>query len=296
MRPFQPSLVGLLLTVCFSIFPVSEAYSQSKSPFEPALPALGESQPFGLLGEDPDLIKFKAKNAVIYDPVTQTVLAGKDETEAVPVASMTKLLTAIVLMESLADLDKEIEITDEDVDRLKWSSSKVPVGAKLTRSDALLLALMSSDNRAANALARTSPYGLQGFIEQMNATAARIGAANAKFVDPTGLSPENKASALAMAKIAHYADQFEIVRKFSTLESAQIRLKGRPVQFGNSNPLIQSHSNRILLQKTGFIQEAGRCLVAKLQGTAGDLIVVLSGARTPSDRSSDMLKAIKYLP
>ncbi|SMF24825.1 serine hydrolase [Pseudogulbenkiania subflava] len=205
-----------------------------------------------------------------------------------PFASITKLMTAMVTLDAGLSMDEPITITESEIDRLKNTSSRLSVGTTLPRREMLLLALMSSENRAAAALARTYPGGTQAFVAQMNRKARALGMNNTVFYDPTGLEVRNTATAMDLARMVRAANGYPLIRTFTTTQEHEV-VSGsrRMLHYKNSNALVREGDWDISLQKTGYIQEAGRCMV--LQTTVGSqpLIIVLLAAGAPSARVND---------
>lgn len=220
-------------------------------------------------------LNLRSSAAVVLDQKTGELLFEKRGAEALPIASITKLATAMVVLDAGLSLDDMIRIEKEDVDTLKHSSSRLPVGTVLTRGQAMLLALMSSENRAAHALGRTYPGGLEVFVAAMNAKARELALTGTRFVDPTGLSSFNVASARDLAKLVEAACQYPKIREYTTSEQATIQGTRRPITFCNSNRLVRAGSWQIGLSKTGFISEAGRCLVMQAYVAQRSVVIVL---------------------
>lgn len=227
--------------------------------------------------------------ALVVDRDSGKVLYAKDADEAAPIASVTKLMTAIVLLDEKPDLEQTIAITDEDVDRLKFSSSRLPVGTRLTRSRLLHLTLMSSENRAAHALARTSARGTEAFVAAMNEKARALGMSGTHFADPTGLSPFNRASAHDLTKLMDAASRYAPIRRFTQDEGARVRVGPRMLNYVNSNPVVRNGWD-VLVSKTGFIREAGRVVVVGFKAAGRNLAVVLMGAETSAQRTRDLVR------
>lgn len=240
------------------------------------------------LREVADPLNLSSSAALVVDQQTQEVLLNKNAKAVLPIASLTKLMTGLLMAEADLPMDEVITITDDDVDRLKNSGSRLRVGTRLTRGEAMHLALMSSENRAAHALARTSPGGVDRFVTLMNHKAAQLGMHDTRYVDPTGLSSENQSSARDLATLVAAAYQKPLLRDLSTSPSYEMSLNGRRVlQYRNSNRLINNSNWDIGLQKTGYIREAGRCLVMQVSLAGRQLIMVLLDAAGPAARVGD---------
>ena len=212
---------------------------------------------------DPDKLKLASANALILDAQAGVPIYAKAAHEVSPIASLTKLMTAMVALDAGQPLDELIEVDLGDLDYLKGSRSRLHIGAQLPRREMLRLALMSSENRAASALARHYPGGADAFVAAMNAKSRALGLARTSFDDPTGLSPKNVSTASDLAMLVRAAAEYPLIREYSTTPSAYVEIDpaGRVLGFNNSNRLVASSNWEILLQKTGYNREAGRCLV-----------------------------------
>lgn len=208
-----------------------------------------------------------------------------------PIASISKLMTALVITRSKVNLDEVITITADDVDRVKNSSSRLSVGTSLTRREALLLALMSSENRAAHALGRTYPGGLNAFVREMNVMARNIGMTRSRFVEPTGLSPLNVASPQDLVRLLQATAQEKLIHQFSTSDDYSIvTSNGRPQQYRNTNRLIRNNDWKINISKTGYIREAGNCLVMISKVEGKEMAIVLLNAQGGVTRFADAVR------
>jgi len=237
----------------------------------------------------------RSSSVMVQDAATGEVVFLKNAEAVVPIASITKLMTAMVALDRGLDLDQRIVISSEDYDSLKGTASRLRAGSTLTRNDLLLLALMASENRAAHALGRTYPGGLPAFIKAMNAKAASLGMTDSQFVDPTGLSPHNVSSARDLVKLVQAAHDYPLIREYSTTEQAVVRVQGRPMSYRNTNGLVRSTQWNIGLSKTGYISEAGRCLVMRVQLASKDMIVVLLDSWGRQSRIGDANRLRKWL-
>ena len=201
----------------------------------------------------------------------------KNADVVVPIASISKLMTAMVVLDAQLPLSETLTIGNEDVDTLKGTRSRLKVGAQLTREDMLLLALMASENRAASALSRHYPGGSAAFIEAMNHKAAAIGLKDTRFSDPTGLTAANVSSARDLTKMVAAAAHYPLIRELSTTSERTVYANGRPVSFHNTNTLVRSPASgwEIALQKTGYIREAGKCLVMQAWLSNRPVVIVL---------------------
>lgn len=226
-------------------------------------------------------------SVLVKDQQTGELLVQKQSDAVVPIASITKLMTAMVVLDARVNLKELITIESEDIDTILYSPSRLPVGTRLSREDALLLALMASENRAAHALGRTYPGGLKAFVIAMNAKARSLGLSKTHFEDTAGLSSGNTSSARDLAKMVDAAYHYNLVREFTTREEATIHSGRRTLEFHNTNRLIQSPRWQIGLSKTGFTNEAGRCLVMQASVARRPLLIVLLDAQGKLTRFGD---------
>ncbi|GAB1235335.1 D-alanyl-D-alanine endopeptidase [Ferrigenium sp. UT5] len=222
------------------------------------------------------LPKLGSAIALIYDEQTQQPLYRKNENEVVPIASITKLMTAMVVLDARLPLDEPITITREDRDRLKGTKSRLRDGMTLSRGDLLALALMASENRAASALARTFPGGTPVLVALMNAKARELGMDDSSFTGPAGLQSENVSTAQDLVKLVQAAETYPEIRRATTQAAHTVQVSARQtLRFGNTNPLVRSKAWDIGLSKTGYISEAGRCLVMKVRLSDRPTVIVL---------------------
>lgn len=236
-----------------------------------------------------------SNSAFIFDPQRSEVLFEKNADEVMPIASITKLMTALVVVEAGQDMDEVLTVTAADVDRLKHTSSRLRVGARLTRANMLQIALMSSENRAASALGRHYPGGLPAFVAAMNAKTKALGMLHTRYVEPTGLSSQNVSTANDLAKLVMAAQAYPVIRRYSTQREYAVAPGGPILQYRNSNRLVASSQWDILLQKTGYIAEAGRCLVmnARIDGRA--IVMVFLDAKGKFSRATDAGRVRQWL-
>jgi serine-type D-Ala-D-Ala endopeptidase (penicillin-binding protein 7) len=221
----------------------------------------------------PDL---KSSSALVLDQDGGRVLFAKNEESLVPIASITKVMNAMVVLDSGLPLDELITITRDDIDGLKHTGSRLAIGAVVTRDDLLRLALMASENRAASALARSYPGGTPAFVEAMNRKATELGMWRSQFVDGTGLSSGNRSTASELARMVDAAYRYPLIREYSTQSAYTVDIgRGRSLSYGNSNLLVRNNTWHIGLSKTGYINEAGRCLVLQATIAATPVIIVL---------------------
>ncbi|MGA8053290.1 MAG: D-alanyl-D-alanine endopeptidase [Burkholderiales bacterium] len=224
-----------------------------------------------------DPLNLKSSSVLVVDDASGQVLYGKNTDAVVPIASITKLMTAMVTLDAGLPLDEMIEISEEDYDSARGERvrARLAVGTTISREDLLRLALMSSDNRSAAALGRTYPGGLPAFVQAMNAKAYLLGMHDSRFVEPTGLQSANVSSAQDLAKLVRAAHEYPLIRDFSTTPTHAFTINGNFVEHGNTNALVKSGNWEIDVQKTGFIREAGRCLVMYAKLAARPVIIVL---------------------
>jgi D-alanyl-D-alanine endopeptidase (penicillin-binding protein 7) len=247
-------------------------------------------------------IALRSSSALVQDAETGEIVFGKNADAVVPIASITKLMTAMVVLDRGLDLAEHIVLDREDAVAMKGSRSRLRTGLALSRGDLLLLALMSSDNRAAAALGRSYPGGMEAFVDAMNAKAQALDMSESRFVEPTGLSPANVSTAGDLAKMVRAAHEYPQIREYSTKDRATIRATTtgripRPVNlnYGNTNGLVRSSHWDIELSKTGYISEAGRCLVMHVRLAEKDLIVVLLDSWGKHSRVGDANRIKKWL-
>lgn len=223
----------------------------------------------------PDPLDLKSSVALVIDQDTQQVLFSKNPDAVLPIASITKLMTAMVVLEAGQSLEDRLSISQEDVDTEKGSRSRLLVGSTLSRGDMLHLALMASENRAAHALGRYFPGGMPAFVEAMNRKAHALGMTSTRYVEPTGLSSANQSNAHDLSLLVRAASDHQLIRELSTTADASVHVGSKSLQFRNTNGLIRNPSWEIGLQKTGYISEAGRCVVMQAQLAGRKLIMVL---------------------
>jgi D-alanyl-D-alanine endopeptidase (penicillin-binding protein 7) len=212
-----------------------------------------------------------------------------------PIASLTKLMTGLVIAESKLSMDEPIRITQDDVDTEKGSSSRLAVGTVLTRGDLMHLSLMSSENRAANALGRTFPGGMDHFVDRMNMRAKQLGMKDTRYVEPTGLSSRNQSSASDLAVLVSVAYKESMLRELSTSHGREVEVGRRTLQYNNTNRLVKNPAWDIGLQKTGYISEAGRCLVMQTQVSGRKLIMVFLDSAGKLSRLGDAERVRNWL-
>ena len=259
---------------------------------EPAKPSFG--QMIGL-HQATDALELKSGVALVLDQDTDEVLFSKNSQAVLPIASLTKLMTAMVVTGARQPLDETITITDEDIDTEKGSRSRLKVGTELRREEMLHLALMSSENRAAHALGRNYPGGLQAFVAAMNQEAHALGMNDTHYVEPTGLSSLNQSSARDLATLVKAAHEVPLIRELSTSPEYMVEVGNRAVQFRNTNGLVKSPEWEIGLQKTGYISEAGRCLVMQAKLAGRHLIMVFLDSAGKYSRIGDAERVRRWI-
>ena len=249
-----------------------------------ARPSFGQIAGLHMVNDPLDL---KSSVALVVDQDTKEVLLSKNDHAVLPIASLTKLMTGLLISEAKLPMDEQITITQDDVDTEKHSSSRLRVGTTLTRGEMMHLALMSSENRAAHALGRTYPGGLQAFVRQMNAKAKLLGMTDTRYIEPTGLSSSNQSSAHDLAVLVNVAHADPLLRELSTSPGFEVAVGNRMMQFNNTNRLVKSDNWDIGLQKTGYISEAGRCLVMQAKVSGRKLIMVFLDSAGKFSRLGD---------
>ena len=248
----------------------------------------------GLRGvEDP--LELKSSVALVLDQDTHEVLLSKNDHAVLPIASLTKLMTGQIVSDARLPLDEMISITEDDIDYEKGSRSRLPVGTTLTRGELMHLALMSSENRAAHALGRTFPGGMQRFVGLMNARAMMLGMKDTRYVEPTGLSSENRSSAYDLATLVNTAAQDPLLRQLSTSQGYEVAVGNRVLQYNNTNRLVHNPDWQIGLQKTGYISEAGQCLVMQARVAGRKLIMVFLDSSGKYSRLADAERVRRWV-
>lgn len=240
-------------------------------------------------------LPFHSQHALVYEEETGKILLEKDAHSIVSIASLTKIMTAMVILDAHQDMQETINIDESDVDTVKHSSSRVPVGTSLPRHVVLSLALMSSDNRAASALARTYPGGRIAFLAAMQKKLKALKMHQTVIEEPTGLSPQNRSTATDLGRMAVAASHYPEITRLSTDAAESIEMNGQSVHFRNTNRLVGKKEWDIQLSKTGFTREAGRCLVMRMTAAGKNIIVVLLNARDGFARLADAENILRYL-
>ena len=258
----------------------------------PAKPSFGQLA--GLhIAQDP--LELKSSVALVIDQDTREVLFSKNDHAILPIASLTKLMTGVIISGAKLPMDEMITITQDDVDTEKGSSSRLRVGTTLARGELLHLALMSSENRAAHALGRTYPGGLPVFVSLMNARAKMLGMVDTSYVEPTGLSSRNQSSAQDLATLVNAAHGDPLLRELSTSTGYQVAVGSRTLQYNNTNRLVKNPEWDIGLQKTGYISEAGQCLVMQTKIAGRKLIMVFLDSAGKLSRLGDAERVRRWV-
>lgn len=232
---------------------------------------------------------------VVANHRTGEVISERNGNRVMPIASLTKLMTALVVLDANLRLNEMLTVTNADIDRIKGTGSRLAIGSKLSRAEMLHIALMSSENRAASALARHYPGGQRAFVEAMNAKARMLGMWNTRYADSTGLNPRNVSTAQDLAKLAAAAASYPLIRQYSTDQQSYVRTNKRQLHYLNSNRLIREGQWEFTLSKTGYIREAGRCLVLGTKVNHEPVIMVLLNAETTNDRVADVKRIKTWL-
>ena len=261
-------------------------------PMAAPMPTMGDLAGLNLTRDPLDL---KSSVALVLDQDTHEVLLSKNDHAVLPIASLTKLMTGLIVSDARLPLDEMISITEDDIDYEKGSRSRLPVGTTLTRGELMHLALMSSENRAAHALGRTFPGGMQRFVGLMNARAMMLGMKDTRYVEPTGLSSENRSSAYDLATLVNTAAQDPLLRQLSTSQGYEVAVGNRVLQYNNTNRLVHNPDWQIGLQKTGYISEAGQCLVMQARVAGRKLIMVFLDSSGKYSRLADAERVRRWV-
>jgi D-alanyl-D-alanine carboxypeptidase/D-alanyl-D-alanine endopeptidase (penicillin-binding protein 7) len=249
----------------------------------------------GLAQAEVPVFTWQAQHMMVVDEASGEVLLSKGELASVPMASLTKLLTAMVVLDAEPDLQELLTIEVADLDMLKHTRSGVPVGARLSRAKLLELALMASDNHAASSLARHYPGGMVAFLEAVQRKALALELASTQVLEPTGLSPDNRSSASDLTRVLRAAAEYPAIVAATTQTRGQALVNGKPYAMLNTNRLVGSPGWDILLSKTGFTNEAGRCLVMRLRTAGKTVLLVLLNASAGAGRTLDALNVTRWL-
>ncbi|MBL0424673.1 peptidase S11 [Ramlibacter alkalitolerans] len=282
---------------------VSKTYTVPRSPMvarqsrsivrlAPAKPSFGEMAGLHATQDELDL---RSSVALVIDQDSNEILLRKNDSAVLPIASITKLMTGLVISEAKLPMDEAVTISQDDVDTEKFTGSRLRVGATLTRGELMQLALMSSENRAAHALGRTYPGGLNAFVEAMNSRAKLLGMNDTKYVEPTGLSSRNQSSAQDLARLVAFASNDPMLRELTTTPERQVEVGNRTMQFHTTNRLVKNPAWEIGLQKTGYIAEAGQCLVMQAKVAGRKLIMVFLDSAGKLSRIGDAERVRKWV-
>jgi serine-type D-Ala-D-Ala endopeptidase (penicillin-binding protein 7) len=264
----------------------------SRNSFVPAPATAGEIA--GLhLTRDP--LELSSNAALVMDQNTSEILFDKNSQVALPIASITKLMTSLVVLEANQNMEEILQVTEEDIDTLKHTHSRLAIGSQLSRANMLHIALMSSENRAASALGRHYPGGISAFVAAMNAKARALGMHSTRYVDSTGLSSSNVSSARDLAKLVVAAYQHPVIRYYSTNSNYAVEPGRHVLHYKNSNNLVSNPAWEIGLQKTGYISEAGRCLVMQTTIDGRQVVMVFLDSKGKYSRSADAARVRKWL-
>jgi len=242
-------------------------------------------------------LKVRSLKAIVVNQKTGEVIYEKNADAKASIASLTKLMTAMVVLDSGLDLNEIFTLTKADIDRIKRTTSRLPIGSKLSRYELLKAALISSDNRAAFALSRSYPSGRKGFISAMNVKAIQLGMQKSQFRDPTGLDKRNISTAKDLLKLARAAYQYSVIRELTTTASENIKIskKRNSIGFNNTNPLVKKDEWDIGLSKTGFIRESGRCLVVQTIIDDQPIIIILLNSYGKLTRFADVKRIRNWM-
>ena len=271
---------------------IKKASKKKRVRMAPPKPSFGQIA--GLHRSD-DELSLRSSVAYVIDQDTQEVLFSKNDNAVLPIASITKLMTGLVIREANLSMDEAITITSEDIDTEKGSTSRLRPGVTLTRGELLHLALMSSENRAAHALGRTYPQGLSAFIAQMNAKAQQLGMRDTKYAEPTGLSSRNQSSAKDLATLVAFAANDPTMRELSTSVGMDVEVGSRTLKYKSTNRLVSNPNWSIDLQKTGYISEAGQCLVMQAKVAGRKLVMVFLDSAGKFSRTADAERVRRWV-
>lgn len=287
------SSTATLFIVLFTgmlLFPLPAGFSKSTNHFSSNHKYLSSDTE-----QYPRALHLRSAAALVKDQQTGKCLVLKEADTVLPIASITKLMTAMVILDATTNLNESLTIDKSDIDRIRHSHSRLPVGTKLTRREALLVALVASDNRCAHALGRTYPGGINACVRAMNAKARRLGLTETRFEDTTGLSSQNVSSAQDLAVLMEEAYEYSLIREFTTSKKATIYRGRRAMEFNNTNTLVRNSNWDIGLSKTGYIDEAGRCLVMQANVAERPVFIVLLDSQGKQTRIGDANRIKRWL-
>ena len=239
----------------------------------------------------------QSSGVLVLDASTGNTIYSKNADHQAPIASITKLMTAMVVLDAKLPLDEVLQITSEDIDLIKNTRSRLPIGAHFRRDDLMRLALMASDNRAASALGRNYPGGIIAFVDAMNAKAKELGLTSTHYVDSSGLAPGNVSSAQDLGKLVGIASKYDLIREYTTTAAVNVQLPEakRPLTFVNTNSLVRASDWQIGLSKTGYINESGKCLVMQAMIANQPIVIVLLDSWGRLTRVGDAIRIRKWL-
>ncbi|MFM4705382.1 serine hydrolase [Aeromonas bivalvium] len=232
---------------------------------------------------------------VIANPRTGEILSERNGNRVMPIASITKLMTALVVLDANQRMNDMITVSKADIDRIKGTGSRLAIGSRLSRAEMLHISLMASENRAASSLARYYPGGQRAFIAAMNAKARMLGMWHTRFADSTGLNPRNVSTAHDLAKLVAAASAYPLIRQYTSAQQHYVRTGKRQLHYRNSNRLVHDANWQVLVSKTGYIREAGRCLVMEARINREPMIMVLLNADTSGARVADAQRVRSWL-
>jgi D-alanyl-D-alanine endopeptidase (penicillin-binding protein 7) len=291
-RTLRPIL--LLAAAAVALGAHTGAYGQQAQQAKPAKKSKAAGTPDFTKEGQPNLLSHAA---VVFDPVTGKELFSKNAEAPMPIASITKIMTAMVVLDAKLGMDDPVVIDAADIDTIKGSRSRLPVGSAFRREDLMRLALMASDNRAASALGRSYPGGPTAFVDAMNVKARLLAMNSTRFVDPTGLAPGNVSSPQDLARMVAEASKYPQIREFSTTPELHVTLPNakKAMGFSNTNQLVKSQSWDIGLSKTGYINEAGKCLVMQATIANNPVVIVLLDSWGRLTRIGDANRIKKWI-
>jgi D-alanyl-D-alanine endopeptidase (penicillin-binding protein 7) len=305
MYPLKRSLIAplaVLALIVSSIVPPTAAWAEGTQAkkTQAKAPAKAQAKPKAkakapVADANPQKLSIQSSAAIILDQQSGEVLFGKNPGNVVPIASITKLMTAMVVLDANLDPDEPIAVTNEDIDLEKGSRSRLSVGSAVSRDELLLIALMASENRAASALGRSYPGGINAFVQAMNHKAQMLGMRDSRFVDSTGLSSSNVSTAEDLAKMVRAAHAYPRIRGYSTATNYEVNTGHRTLAYRNTNRLVSNEGWHIGLSKTGYISEAGRCLVMQATLKSRPVIIVLLDSWGKLTRIGDANRIRKWL-
>ncbi len=301
MYPLKRSLIApmaMLALIVSSIVPHTAARAEATQAKKTQAKAPAKAKPkskASAADSNPQKLSIQSSAAIILDQQSGEVLFGKNPANVLPIASITKLMTAMVVLDANLDSDEPITVTNEDIDLEKGSRSRLSVGSAVSRDELLLIALMASENRAASALGRSYPGGINAFVQAMNHKAQMLGMRDSRFVDSTGLSSGNVSTAEDLGKMVRAAHAYPRIRGYSTATNYEVNTGHRTLAYRNTNRLVSNEGWHIGLSKTGYISEAGRCLVMQATLKSRPVIIVLLDSWGKLTRIGDANRIRKWL-